>query len=416
MRPGSEPGRAGKTVEPNGSVYHAVVSVATAAIVLLATGGLVSAQGHVLRHPPVFGQQGASPVTAPATTVLPPTSSTTSTTAMPPRATSTSTTVPPIPRALSITPPRGTNGVAPTTPVTIVLSGPPVPGAPMPVLRPVTPGVWSVKGHTVRFTPSVGFAPWSTERLTVPAALATATKSQFTVEGVPLVRAEQLLAELKFLPLRFGTSPTASSLDLEPEVPDLVSAVPQPGSFTWRYPGIPSTLSALWSPGHANVLTRGAVMRFEDQENLAVDGVIGPDVWRALSAAVAARRTDLSPYDYLVVSEALPEQLVVWREGKDVYRAPVNTGVPGATTPAGTWPVYERFQTTTMIGTDVGGYHYDVANVPWVAYFYGGDAVHGYWRSGYGYPQSNGCVELPVPNAQVVWPMDPLGTLVTVTT
>jgi lipoprotein-anchoring transpeptidase ErfK/SrfK len=67
-----------------------------------------------------------------------------------------------------------------------------------------------------------------------------------------------------------------------------------------------------------------------------------------------------------------------------------------------------------MIGTDVDGYHYDVPNVPWVAYFNGGDAVHGYWRSSYGYPQSNGCVELPIDNAQVVWSMDPIGTLVNV--
>ncbi len=56
-----------------------------------------------------------------------------------------------------------------------------------------------------------------------------------------------------------------------------------------------------------------------------------------------------------------------------------------------------------MVGTDPDGYHYDVTGVPWVAYFNGGDAVHGYWRYGYGYPQSNGCVELPVDNAQVVW-------------
>ena len=416
MRRGSEHALGGKTVEPNGSACYGALSVATAAIALLAIGSLVSAQPHVLKHLPVFGRQGASLVAAPATTAPLPTSATTSTTARPTRTTSTSTTIPPIPRVVSITPRPGAKDVATTTPLTILLSGPPVPGAPMPVLAPVTPGVWSVKGRAVRFTPSVGFAPWSTERLTIPAALATPNMSQFTVEGVPLLRAQQLLAELKFLPLRFGPSPTASSLDLEPEVPDLVSAVPQPGSFTWRYPSIPSTLAALWSPGRMSVLTRGAVMGFEDQENLAVDGVIGPKVWTALSAAVAARSIDPSPYDYLVVSEVLPEQLMVWRDGKDVYRAPVNTGVPGATTPAGTWPVYERFQTTTMIGTDVDGYHYDVTNVPWVAYFYGGDAVHGYWRSGYGYPQSNGCVELPVANAQVVWPMDPLGTLVTVTT
>jgi lipoprotein-anchoring transpeptidase ErfK/SrfK len=156
-------------------------------------------------------------------------------------------------------------------------------------------------------------------------------------------------------------------------------------------------------------------MTFEDQENLNVDGLMGPQVWQALSAAVAARKVDPAPYDYLMVSELEPEQLVVWRNGKDIYETPANTGVEGANTPVGTWPVYERFQTTTMVGTDVDGTKYDVPDVPWVAYFNGGDAVHGYWRYSYGYPQSNGCVELPVSNAQLVWAMDPLGTLVNVT-
>jgi lipoprotein-anchoring transpeptidase ErfK/SrfK len=116
-----------------------------------------------------------------------------------------------------------------------------------------------------------------------------------------------------------------------------------------------------------------------------------------------------------MVGETLPEQLVVWQTGKDVYTSLANTGVPGAWTATGTFPVYARFSATTMVGTDPDGYHYDVTGVPWVAYFNGGDAVHGYWRYGYGYPQSNGCVELPVDNAQVVWGMDPIGTLVTVT-
>jgi len=38
----------------------------------------------------------------------------------------------------------------------------------------------------------------------------------------------------------------------------------------------------------------------------------------------------------------------------------------------------------------------------------------GYWPYSYGYPQSNGCLELPVPNAEVVWGMGPTGTLVDV--
>jgi hypothetical protein len=285
----------------------------------------------------------------------------------------------------------------------------------MPTLGPSVDGVWSVKGRTLTFTPTVGYVPWSTELVTVPAALARATTAHFAVEGVGTPRSEQLLAELKYLPLRFGSSQLSSSLDLEAGVADLVSPLPQPGLFTWRYPNIPPSLSALWSPSQYNVVLQGAIMNFENQENLPVDGLMGPLVWKALAAAVAARKLNPYPYDYLMVSEVLPEQLVVWRDGKYIFQTPVNTGVEGANTPVGTWPVYLRFQSTTMVGTDVDGYHYDVPDVPWVAYFNGGDAVHGYWRYSYGYPQSNGCVELPVPNAQVVWTTDPLGTLVTVT-
>ena len=49
-----------------------------------------------------------------------------------------------------------------------------------------------------------------------------------------------------------------------------------------------------------------------------------------------------------------------------------------------------------------------------MSYFHGGDALHGFIRPGYGYPQSLGCVEMPPANAGVVYPYTPLGTLVTV--
>jgi hypothetical protein len=37
--------------------------------------------------------------------------------------------------------------------------------------------------------------------------------------------------------------------------------------------------------------------------------------------------------------------------------------------------------------------------VYWINYFNGGDAVHGFVRASYGFPQSLGCVELPIPTA-----------------
>jgi hypothetical protein len=327
----------------------------------------------------------------------------------------TTTTTPPEPRLVSTSPAAGAKAVPLTADLTLVLSRPLPAGSPMPSLVPAVAGKWSATATTLRFAPATTWAPWAAEQVVLPAGVTPpAHPVRFTVQGVSLLRAEQLLAELKYLPLRFGPSATTSSLASEATTAALVSPFARPGHFTWRYANIPPTLSALWSPGLANVVAQGAVMRFEDVSNLPVDGFVGPQVWQALTAAVAARRLDPGPYDYLMVDKALPESLVVWRNGQDIFKTPVNTGVQGAVTPDGTWPVFEHVATSRMVGTDPNGYHYDVPDVPWVAYFYEGDAVHGYPRATYGWPQSNGCVELPIANAQTVWPMDPLGTLVNV--
>jgi lipoprotein-anchoring transpeptidase ErfK/SrfK len=369
------------------------VLLGTAFVVLVATGGLVSANTGSVRH--LLAIVSPAQVTTP--TVTP-----------------TTTTTIPLPNVLSVSPRQGANGVPWNSSVTVVLSRPPAPGAPMPTITPSVPGQWMASGDTLTFTPAASYQAWTVEKVTIPAGLATPEQSSFSTEGVPLLRFEQLLAELEYLPLNFASSNGGSGLDSEPTTPALVSPVPEPGTFSWRYSNIPSSLSSLWTPAANNVVTAGAVMQFESDHGLIDDGVAGPNVWSLLTQAVASRSIDLSPYDYLSVSENIPEELSVWRDGQYIYSTPVNTGVAGAMTAIGTFPVYARFQTTTMTGTDPDGYHYTVSGVPWVAYFNGGDAVHGYQRSSYGWPQSNGCVELPIYNAQVVWSMDPIGTLVTV--
>ena len=97
-----------------------------------------------------------------------------------------------------------------------------------------------------------------------------------------------------------------------------------------------------------------------------------------------------------------------------VFTTPVNTGVPGAETAQGMFPIYARYVSTTMSGTDVDGTKYVVPDVPWVNYFNGGDAVHGYPRASYGFPQSNGCVELPIEAAHTVFGMLAIGDIVDV--
>ncbi len=67
-----------------------------------------------------------------------------------------------------------------------------------------------------------------------------------------------------------------------------------------------------------------------------------------------------------------------------------------------------------MKGTNPDGSTYNDPNVPYASYFNGGDALHGFIRATYGSPQSNGCVEMSYADAALVWPLTPIGTLVTV--
>ena len=69
---------------------------------------------------------------------------------------------------------------------------------------------------------------------------------------------------------------------------------------------------------------------------------------------------------------------------------------------------------TRMRGTNVDGTKYD-DNIYWASYFNGGEAMHAYPRASYGFPQSNGCVEIQPGHAKAIWPYTPVGTPVVVT-
>jgi lipoprotein-anchoring transpeptidase ErfK/SrfK len=156
-------------------------------------------------------------------------------------------------------------------------------------------------------------------------------------------------------------------------------------------------------------------MQFENSVNLTTDGIAGPDVWTHLLEAVRTHHGNTQPYDYVYVQKnPEPENVTVYSNGARVYNTLANTGIPAAPTPDGTWPVYVRYTLTTMTGTNPNGSHYSDPGIPWVSYFHGGDALHGFIRASYGFPQSLGCVEMPFANAQVVFPLTPIGTLVTI--
>jgi peptidoglycan hydrolase-like protein with peptidoglycan-binding domain len=188
-----------------------------------------------------------------------------------------------------------------------------------------------------------------------------------------------------------------------------------PSGFNWRWPTTPAALRWLWVPGQDTVVLRGAITAFEAHVGLPLDGNISPTEVNALQAAAADPGAGANPngYTYALASETLPEILTVWHDGAVVDVSAANTGGPGVATAQGTWPVYERLRAQIMTGVDPDGTPY-ADPVQWVAYFPGGDAVHYFARATYGWPQSLGCVELPLAPAAFVWPYLTDGTLVTV--
>ena len=221
------------------------------------------------------------------------------------------------------------------------------------------------------------------------------------------LRLQQLLAQLNYLPVGFSPSgPAPARADL---------AQDQPGTFSWRWPGLPTELTSQWTQGTMNEITKAAVEAFETQNGIGVDGIPGPTVWTTLINDVINDKPDATPYVYVLVNKVVPQNLTLWNNGVAQYVGiPINSGAPGADTTDGTYAVFEHVRYSDMKGTNVDGSTYDDPNVPYASYFNGGDALHGFIRSSYGSPQSNGCVEMSYANAALVWPLTPIGTLVTV--
>jgi peptidoglycan hydrolase-like protein with peptidoglycan-binding domain len=166
--------------------------------------------------------------------------------------------------------------------------------------------------------------------------------------------------------------------------------------------------------GQLDASTRGALEVFQADNRLAGSGEPNRATWASLLYDESTDRRDPQPYTWVTVSEAEPERLYLHRGDRVAFTTLVNTGVAGAETATGIFPIYARYVSTSMSGEDPDGTKYDVPDVPWVNYFNGGDAVHGYPREAYGFPQSNGCVELPIEAARTVFGMLQLGDIVDV--
>ena len=330
-------------------------------------------------------------------------------------------------RLTSLTPSAGSVDVTGATTVQINLSAPVAVNSAMPQISPATPGRWLISGNMLTFTPHTSFAPATSFTIRIPAGvdglrsvaggtLARSAVVRFRTERYSTVRLAQLLSLLGYLPLSWlrergqvMAGMTGAGLPAQ----QAMAFSPPAGVFTW-HPGYPATLRSQWRIDASSPVIRGAVMAFQAQHGITINGAVSPRLWSALFAAVDSGQRNTVGYSYAVASKGSPERLTIWHDGQVVLRSLTNTGVAVAPTASGTFPVYLRYRNTIMSGTNPDGSHY-ADPVSFVSYFNGGDAVHYFARGSYGWPQSLGCVELPYQAAARAWPLLTYGSLVTVT-
>lgn len=325
-------------------------------------------------------------------------------------------------------PPVGTE-ISPSTPLELTTSKKikKVLGGKDPELDPDVPGKWAqVNPHTIRFTPT-GFGapmdveleaklPEKVEVVQADGSVKEEDKVSWTVPPGNPLRLQQMLAQLGYMPNSWKANP-GEQVKLTPEEEVKAATEPPEGKFEWRFHDTPASLKEFWKPGEEETITQGALMAFQSEHELETDGVAGPEVWEELMQAEIAGETRPSNeagggYTYVWVSESLPEEVFVWHNGKVVVNGTANTGIPGAETELGTFPVFLRYEETTMSGENPDGSTYNDPGIKWVSYFNGGDALHAFDRPSYGSPQSLGCVEMTLEEAEAVYPYTPIGTLV----
>ena len=348
-----------------------------------------------------------------------------------------------------------------TLPLRVRLSAPPASFSPRPTLSPAVAGAWTTHGDSEFFTPTSTLDPCASYTLTIPAAstaiahspLAKQRTIALSVQCPSVKGLQQMLARLGYLPYGSHSSTRARAFEAEIAEAQTAGATASAATTGQTADGTTSdTATAVQASAssytaahvdrrvvaidafdpspeapdaHANdappleygqldETTKGALIVFQSEHEIEPTGTPEAATWKALLRAAEKHERNPSPYTFVTVSESLPETLEVHRNGHVVFSTPANTGVPGAETAQGIFPIYSRFVSTTMTGTDVDGTKYTVPDVLWVNYFNGGDAVHGYPRASYGFPQSNGCVELPIEAAAQVYPMLKIGDIVEV--
>ena len=119
-----------------------------------------------------------------------------------------------------------------------------------------------------------------------------------------------------------------------------------------------------------------------------------------------------------IVVDLSDQMLYAYEGNKEFFVTSVSTGGDETPTPVGTFTINKKTPTRYMQGPlpGVTSTPFDLPGVPWNMYFTeDGAIIHGaYWHDRYGTKQSNGCINLPIELAKLLYDWAPVGTTVTI--
>jgi len=112
--------------------------------------------------------------------------------------------------------------------------------------------------------------------------------------------------------------------------------------------------------------------------------------------------------DFWVEVDLSTQMLYAYRGSQIINSFFVSTGTSSYPTVTGSYKIYAKYSTYTMIGPG-----YNLPDVPYSMFFYKGYSIHGtYWHSNFGTPMSHGCVNMNTNDAAWVYSQSSIGTYV----
>lgn len=112
--------------------------------------------------------------------------------------------------------------------------------------------------------------------------------------------------------------------------------------------------------------------------------------------------------DFWVEVDLSAQMLFAYRGSQILDSFYVSTGTSNHPTVTGTYKIYAKLPTYTMVGPG-----YNLPDVPYSMFFYKGYSIHGtYWHSNFGTPMSHGCVNMNTNDAAWVYNLSTIGTYV----